>query len=376
MAVVYDTLILNRFALSRVREVEVVGGGTEVVEPSPVNVEGGTEAVGRATNAVAAILVDAASSRALTVVGGGVTVADPAPVAVDGGAEAVSRATQASATTLLSAGATRTLSVVGGGVTVDDPTPVAVDGGAENIGRTTAATAQTAIVDVVSSRSLSIVGGGVTVDEPSPVTVQGGEEAVARSTSATATQPVTGTASRTLSIVGGGVTVSKASPVDVNGGAETVSRTTQSGSQVSITKTFFPNSTIRADSSGCNSGGFVCDSDSASDSDTDTTASSVAGKQATISFDVINCTSNASGDVIVRFLDGTGSELSSKTKSFNSADSGQTVLFNASAPSGTEQIQIDRNVSCQSFNDSGRIDCDSTCSRESVLVDENVTLTA
>jgi hypothetical protein len=164
--------------------------------------------------------------------------------------------------------------------------------------------------------------------------------------------------------------------VDVDGGAEAVSRTTQSGSQVSITKTFFPSSTISADSSGCSSGGFTCDSDSASDSDTDTSASSVAGKQATISFDVINCTANASGDVIVRFLDGTGSELSSKTKSFTSADSGQTVLFNASAPAGTEQVQIDRNVSCQSFNDSGNLGCDGTCSSEGVLVDENVTLTA
>jgi autonomous glycyl radical cofactor GrcA len=322
-----------------------------------------------------AILESANVSRTLSVAGASVSVTTPPTVNVDAGRLSVARSAAAAFARSVSGIADRTLSLQGADVSVSEPPSIAVEGGQLSVSRSATASVQTENErSTTVSRTISLSGATVTVQAPPTVTVEGGRISVGRSVTASAIAEVEKSASvsRTIGLQGADVAVTAPPAVNVEGGQVSVSRTAETGYQVETgyEETFF-STDLTTSATQCAGG--VCESTSQNDDATDSGASQAAGATLEVTFQTGAMTSNGDASVTIEALDGNGSSLASKTE--NVSTGLNTYSFTFSAPSGTEQIRIDRSVIANSQLVSGfTCSTDGDCTNESATIESDITV--
>jgi hypothetical protein len=162
---------------------------------------------------------------------------------------------------------------------------------------------------------------------------------------------------------------------NVDAGVLTPGRTVTEGFTVQspYNETFFT-SALTASASTCNGG--TCATDTAFDSAADP-APDVGGETVDVEYDLGTVTANASGSVTIKFKDSSGSVLASRTQSFDDGQSGQTQSFQDTAPAGTVEVVIERDLTADSQDTSGGfVGCsfDSDCTDEEATIQSSITV--
>jgi hypothetical protein len=180
---------------------------------------------------------------------------------------------------------------------------------------------------------------------------------------------------RSLSLEGAGVTVQAPPSANVDAGVLTPGRSTTGGFTVQspYNESFF-GSALTASASTCEVDSCATDQsfDSASDA-----APDVGGETVEVEYDLGTVTANSTGSVTIKFKDSSGSVLGSRTQSFDDGQSGQTQSFQDTAPSGTVEVVIERQLTADSQDTSGGfVGCsfDSDCTNEEATIQSSITV--
>jgi len=180
---------------------------------------------------------------------------------------------------------------------------------------------------------------------------------------------------RSVSLQGAGATVQAPPSANVDAGVLTPGRSVTEGFTVqSPYSTTFFSSALTASASTCEGGS--CATDQSFDAAPDA-APDVGGETVDVEYDLGTVTTNASGSVTIKFRDSSGSVLRSRTQNFNDSDSGQTKSFQDTAPAGTVEVVIERDLTADSQNTSGGFQgCsfDSDCTPEEATIQSSITV--
>jgi hypothetical protein len=183
------------------------------------------------------------------------------------------------------------------------------------------------------------------------------------------------TASRTISLTGAGVSVQAPPGANVDAGVLTPNRSVTEGFTVqSPYSAIFFSSALTASASTCE--GVSCATDQSFDSASDA-APGVGGETVDVEYELGTITTNSSGSVTVKFKDSSGSVLASRTQSFDDGQSGQTQSFQDTAPAGTVEVVIERQLTADSQDTSGGFagcSVDSDCTNEEATIQSSITV--
>jgi len=247
--------------------------------------------------------------------------------------------------------ASRTVELNGATTLIGTAPSVTANAGELGVGRTV--TSDLAVlVSVTSARSIGLQGAGAAVQAPPSVSVGAGRLPVSRTAFVDVSAVEVGvTATRSVSLTGAGVSVQAPPGANVDAGVLTPGRSVTEGFTVEspYSATFF-SSALTASASTCD--GRTCATDTAFDSASDP-APDVGGETVEVTYDLGTITTNASGSVTIKFKDSSGSVLGSRTQSFSDSSSGQTKSFQDTAPAGTVEVVLERQLTADSQDTSG-----------------------